>query len=118
MIDRTLTSDDGRGAAHDAPPGTSGVFLVGTLPASVPGPMGSPGTLCVGGTTGRLVSHVRRVNAAGILAATIDLQDLPLSPARPALPGETLRFQACFRDGGPFGPTFHFSDARAITFAP
>jgi hypothetical protein len=105
-------------AAHDAPPGQVGLFLVGTLPANVPNPAGSAGTLCIGGTFGRLLSHVRTVNAAGILAATIDAQDLPLSPPRPAMPGETLRFQACFRDVGPLGPTVNFSDARAITFAP
>jgi len=105
-------------AAHDAPPGQVGLFLVGTLPASVPNPAGSPGTLCVGGTFGRLLRHVRTVNSAGILAATIDAQDLPLSPSRPAMPGETLHFQACFRDAGPLGPTVNFSDARAITFTP
>jgi hypothetical protein len=105
-------------AAHDAPPGQVGLFLMGTLPASVPNPAGASGTLCVGGTFGRLISHVRTVNAAGILAATIDAQDLPLNPSRPAMPGETLRFQACFRDVGPLGPTVSFSDARAITFTP
>ncbi len=98
-------------AAHDAPPGRIGVFAVGTTPV-IP-PFGS-GALCIGGGAGLLSSSVRAVDADGTLAATIDLTQLPLGATRPALPGETLYFQALIRDAIP-SPSTHVSDALAVT---
>jgi hypothetical protein len=106
VIDNYLTL-----AAHDAPPGQLGLFLVGTAPTITPM---SSGNLCVGSPVGLLTQFVRTVEATGTLAATIDLTHLPLSPTRAAQPGETLYFQAIVRDVAP-GPPMHFSDALAVT---
>ena len=99
-------------AATDLPAFGFGYFLVAGQPANIPMAGGSSGTLCLGGEIGRLSSQVHLISGSGTLSVGVDLAELPLSPVRPAQPGETWRFQAWFRDG----QTSNFTNARAVVF--
>lgn len=101
--------------AADLPRGEPGLFLVGDAANFVPGPGGSQGTLCVGGTLGRFQQHVGSSGPEGHLTLRVDLAHLPTIPRRAVQPGETWFFQAWYRDENP-GATSNFTDGTAVEF--
>jgi len=82
-------------------------------------PGGSQGQLCLGGAVARFLGagEAGPASAAGVAALQVDLMDLPGwgASGRPE-PGETLYFQAWYRDvqlGG--GATSNLTEAVAVT---
>ena len=86
-------------SATSVPPFTFGMFIVSRTPGSVT-PPGSQGTLCLGGSIGRLLGSVQSSGPLGRFAHPAVPATLPL-PGGPAMPGEFLHFQAWFRDTNP-----------------
>ncbi|HPF12804.1 MAG: hypothetical protein H6830_10685 [Planctomycetes bacterium] len=104
-------SDDLVLLAAPLPAASFGVFLVGTGAQSIPGYLGSQGTLCVAPPLGLFVGQAGPVAGDGILQAPITWSNLP--GIGPALVGQTYFFQAWFRDQNP-GTTTNFSDALSV----
>ena len=105
--------------ATGLPPGAGAVFMVSRVPALVLQPGGSQGQLCLGGAVARFLGagEAGPASAAGVAALQVDLMDLPGwgASGRPE-PGETLYFQAWYRDvqlGG--GATSNLTEAVAVT---
>ena len=76
--------------------------------------------LCLGGSLGRLnrFQEIVASGAAGRFELDVDLTDLPLRGAyQPATPGETLYFQAWFRDSSP-GVSSGLSNGVAVAVRP
>ena len=92
-----------------------GYFLVSANQATVPGPGGSQGVLCLGGSLGRFNNQVQNSGLLGTFQIQVDINSLPLNPAVSVLPGETWNFQTWFRDLNPV-PTSNFTHAIAVTF--
>ncbi|MEM8713281.1 MAG: hypothetical protein AAGG01_20235, partial [Planctomycetota bacterium] len=105
------------------------VLRSSTLPPSVPGyfltsrttalaqPIGSEGTLCLGGTIGRFLGpgQVLHSGAAGQVQLTVDLHALPQpTGAVSGIAGEAWHFQLWFRDWAPTGATSNFSDGLQV----
>ncbi len=86
------------------PPATFGYFLVASDAGFIPGVGGSQGTLCVGGTVGRLSrpGEIFVSSVEGRASLGLDLTNLP-TPTGPisALAGDTFYAQAWFRDANP-----------------
>ncbi|MEM9381490.1 MAG: FG-GAP-like repeat-containing protein, partial [Planctomycetota bacterium] len=105
--------------ARSLPTGSVGYFLVADGTGLVPMPGGSQGTLCLGGTLGRLnrgPSEIFQADASGSAQVALDLTDLP-GPAgsTTVLPGDTRYFQAWYRDLNPT-PTSNFTDGLRVRF--
>lgn len=104
--------------ARGLPPGRFGIFLVSRT-ADVRPLAGGEGTLCLGGAVGRFVGpgQVLLSDASGSFSLDVDVTRLP-GPNAPvaAAPGDTWRFQAWHRDGGPGGPTTNRTSTVAVTF--
>lgn len=82
--------------AAQLPPWRYGMFLLGTEKDATPL---AGGTLCIGGDLSRLTQSLASTGALGILRHPIELSQLPFgSGLRPADTGETLFFQAWYRD--------------------
>ena len=90
--------------ASGLPTDSFGFFITSRDRASIAMPGGSSGTLCLGGSIGRLVGpgQIQNSGSAGAFTLTIDPSSLP-SPTGPILPsfGERWNFQAWFRDANP-----------------
>ncbi|MCP3919389.1 MAG: hypothetical protein GY711_27955 [bacterium] len=86
------------------------VLLAGMTPGQTP--LGS-GTLCLGGTTGRILDQLQASDILGQARFRVRLDMDPTNPAQPILSGQTWIFQCAYRDLDP-GPTFNFSDAVAV----
>ncbi|MCB9610107.1 MAG: VCBS repeat-containing protein [Polyangiaceae bacterium] len=102
--------------ASGLPLGEFGYFLVGQTPGFVPQPGGSFGNFCLGGALGRFnaLAQIGNSGAQGMIALTVDLNGLPLSPPATVLAGDTYCFQAWFRDS--LFVSSSFTDAIAVTF--
>ena len=94
-----------------------GFFIVSRVDGFVANPGGSQGNLCLGGSIGRYVGPGQITNSglAGAISLPLDLASLPqpLGPAA-AMPGETWRFQAWFRDSVGGVTTSNFSDGLSV----
>lgn len=99
--------------ATGIPPTQTALFLASLDAGMTPNPAGSQGTLCLGGQIGRYfeLEEIRFASPEGLVSLAIDLEAMP-TPAlrRPALVGETWRFQAWYRDVNPTG-TSNFTNA-------
>jgi hypothetical protein len=92
--------------------GQPGLFYYG--PNEVQVPFGN-GFRCVGGSVFRLFPFAVS-SAAGILS--YPLNHAALSPAGQISAGQTVKFQAWFRDPAGGGAGFDLSDGLSVTFAP
>ena len=101
--------------AGQLPSNQFGYFLVSATQAATPGPGGSQGVLCLGGSLGRFNNQVQNSGLLGTFQIQVDINSLPLNPAVSVLPGETWNFQTWFRDLNPV-PTSNFTHAIAVTF--
>jgi len=90
--------------AMDLPAGAASVFMLSRMPGLVLQPGGSQGQLCLGGSVGRFLGQgeVGHSSEGGLAALEVDLTHLPGGGVvgRPA-PGDTLYFQAWYRDRQP-----------------
>lgn len=107
LADNDLTLDVER-----LPTNALGYCLVSRAQASVQQPGGSVGTLCLGGTIGRYISQAQNSGPAGTFSVSVNLNQLPA--LAPATIGDTLNFQAWFRDFQVVN-TSNFSDGVAVT---
>jgi len=108
-----LQSDDLRLDVEALPPNTFGFCVASRTQGLVPMAGGSQGTLCVGGAIARLVTQAQNSGPAGTFTVLLDLPQFPL--AIPLAAGETLHFQAWYRDTFLIN-TSNFSDAVSVTF--
>ncbi|MEM6674734.1 MAG: hypothetical protein AAF726_17945 [Planctomycetota bacterium] len=98
------------------PTNTFGYFIASRIQGFVPGPGGSQGNLCIGGTIGRFLQQVQNSGPGGSIAIQVDLTAIPQATGTvAAVAGDTWNFQAWFRDANP-SITSNFSDALSITF--
>lgn len=105
--------------ASDLPPNTFLLFITSLTSGSSPGPGGSMGTLCVGGSIGRFVApgQIRRSEQNGVASLQIDLDELPQGVGTVSgQAGQTWHFQGWYRDLVGGMPTANFSSAVAVTF--
>jgi len=113
-----VAQDDFTLLAHDLPANQFGYFLVSDTRDLVVSPGGSAGSLCLGGTIGRLVApgQVRFSGTHGVFELPLDLTRLPAGAATVvASPGQVWHFQTWYRDRGPSGqPISNFTDARTV----
>ncbi len=88
----------------DLPAGAACVFMFSRMPGLVLQPGGSQGQLCLGGSVGRFLGQgeVGPSSEGGLTALEVDLTLLPGGgvAGRPG-PGDTLYFQAWYRDRHP-----------------
>lgn len=96
--------------ASHVPASTFGIFFYGPNPAEAP--FGN-GVRCVDSPVIRL--DVSQADAQGILMTPMDLSS---PPNRQIAAGETLHFQAWFRDPAAGGAAFNLSDALVVVFCP
>ena len=97
--------------ASQVPPGQFGYFLISRTPGFF-NPPNSGGFICVSGPVGRF-NAPGQVTQGPVISARIDLSNLPLPVGQQTMPGDTLYFQAWYRD---IGNTNNFSDGLEITF--
>lgn len=113
-------------AANDATLNVSGIpslafgfFIVSPNQGFVQNPGGSDGNLCLSGQIGRYVGpgQIQQSNTSGEFDLNIDLNAIP-SPSGffSVAPGDTLNFQAWYRDSGPAGPTSNFTNGLQVSF--
>jgi len=104
--------------AQGLPPNSIGYFLASRTLGGTPMAGGFQGTLCLGGSIGRLSGpgQVQSGGACGLFDLTMDLNLVPQPTGFVAVqPGETWSFQCWYRDANP-GPTANFSDAVSVVF--
>ncbi|MBL6757966.1 MAG: hypothetical protein ISQ11_16330 [Planctomycetes bacterium] len=104
--------------AQGLPPNSIGYFLASQTLGNTPMAGGFQGTLCLGGSIGRLSGpgQVQGGGACGLFDLTMDLGLIPQPTGFVAVqPGESWSFQCWYRDGNP-GPTANFSDAVSVVF--
>ena len=99
----------------DLPPGVPAYALASRDTDFVVMPPGSQGTLCLGGSIGRMVDTLAVTNLNGRARFPVFLQRIPTTPEVAVMPGETWRFQAWYRDMNP-GPTSNFTEALEVVF--
>jgi len=95
------------------PPNMFGYFIVSDTQGFAPFKGGSQGNLCLSGTIGRFVHQVQSSGAGGDFGIEIDLQHVPAYSA--VAPGDTLNFQAWFRDANPHA-TSNYTNGVSVTF--
>ena len=105
--------------ASGVPPFAFGFFLVSQPSAFVTSVPGSQGNLCLGGAIGRFVGpgQVQQASLFGDMSLAVDLGALP-GPLGTfaATPGESLYFQAWFRDVNPVSTSNFTSGATVSVF--
>lgn len=104
--------------AEQLPSNQTGYFLNGSQLTSLPGAGGGQGTLCLAGSVGRYVrdGELRHSGNQGTFGLLLDLTDIPgASGTFAAVAGQTLYFQAWYRDENP-GPTSNFTDVVGLSF--
>ncbi len=103
---------------YDLPRISFGFMLMSKTSGLVVQPGGSQGTLCLGGSIGRLNRQVFSTFLTTIATVRVDTEAVPQPMANAAIvAGETWYAQAWFRDTVPgTGPTSNFSSAIAVTF--
>jgi len=97
--------------AFQLPHGRFGYFLASETPGIFM-PPASQGTLCLGGSVGRLNAQVIQGPSGSV---PVDLTAMPVNPPTAVLPGATWHFQCWYRDDNP-APTSNFTDAVSVTF--
>jgi len=104
--------------AAGLPPGATGFFLVSDAPGFTFPVTSSQGALCLSGSIGRFVApgQIQAANFFGEIAIAVDPGALP-SPQGgfSATPGQSLYFQAWFRDANPIA-TSNFSSGATVRF--
>ena len=108
IADRSLTLN-----IDDIRSGQFGFFLVSlTQGNSIPPFSGGP--LCLAGNIGR-INRPRQIIEGPMASIRLDLDLIPLNPTVPAVSGQTLNFQAWYRDvGGNFST--NFTNAVSVSF--
>ena len=103
--------------ASDLPPGALTLFLAAPAAGFTQNPGGSQGNLCVSGPVSRFVTLAGAADVTGAYSAQLDVDAIPTPNAGeiPLLPGDSLTFQAWYRDANP-GPTSNFTSARLVEF--
>lgn len=104
--------------ANGLPTGSLTMLIVSREAGFAAQPGGSQGNLCLGGTIGRyaLPSQLRTADAGGAASWNLDVSAIPNSTGTgPVAAGESLYFQAWFRDANPL-PTSNFTTAVVETF--
>ena len=101
--------------ARDLPAGVPAYALASRDTDLVVMPPGSQGTLCLGGSIGRMVDTVAFTKPNGRARFPVFLERIPTTPEVAVMPGETWRFQAWYRDMNP-GPTSNFTEALEVVF--
>ncbi|QDV05739.1 FG-GAP repeat protein [Planctomycetes bacterium Poly30] len=105
--------------ASHLPAGSFGYFLVADRSSAIVMPGGSQGTLCLGGSVGRLnrgPAEIFQANGGGRASVVLDLMDLPSPTGSSTVePGETRYFQAWYRDAQPTA-TSNFTNALRVRF--
>jgi len=99
--------------AAGLPANRFGYFLASTSSDLVLNPGGSQGNLCLGQPFGRFAAAIQSSGPAGELSLTLDLASIPQVGA--VATGDTLFFQAWFRDVNPMN-TSNFTDVPAVEF--
>ncbi|MEM6675112.1 MAG: FG-GAP repeat protein [Planctomycetota bacterium] len=98
------------------PPGSFSLALVSRTTSVVVQPGGSQGTLCLGGSIGRLVQLATQAGPDGRATIDVDLSSLPQpTGAVAAQVGETWWFQVWYRDVAT-QVTSNYTDAVGLTF--
>lgn len=97
------------------PQNSFGFYIVGTEATSPIIPPLSQGRICIGGSIGRYQAQAQSSGSAGSISLVLDTNAIPLNPFRPAVAGETLFFQAWYRDANPQA-TSNFSNVYFVTF--
>lgn len=105
IADRSLTLH-----IDDIGSGQFGFFLVSMSQGIVQPPM-SAGPVCLSGNIGR-INGPMQIFEGFSARLRLDLNQIPLNPTAPVLPGETLNFQAWYRDPG----ATNFTDAASVSF--
>jgi hypothetical protein len=100
--------------ATNVPPFSFGMFLASRTPGSTL-PSTSQGRLCLGGAIGRFVASIQSAGAIGNLTYDVDPTGLPFATGGTALPGDSIYFQAWFRDANPM-TTSNFSNGARVNF--
>lgn len=103
------------------PPEAFGLILVSRTPGRTESPGVAYGSLCLGGSIGRFdrPGELFLSSPAGNAWRSIDLTDLPLPQGTSVSPlGETLYFQAWYRDSRNGAPSAHFTSSLTVDFAP
>ena len=108
-----LADNDLRMECERLPLHSFGYMVASRTQGFIPQPGGSMGNLCIAGTIGRFSLTAQNSGAVGAFTVPIDLSQLPAIIA-PVTVGETLNFQAWFRDFTII-PTSNFTDAVAVT---
>lgn len=104
--------------AVNVPPGGFCLFLDSDAPGNVMNVGGGAGTLLLGGGIGRFIGpgQVVPANSLGLAVLPVDLTAVPRPNGLVAVaPGDTLHFQAWFRDFDP-GLTSNLTDAVEVGF--
>ena len=101
-------------AASGLPAGLLALPLFSESGTFVPNPGGGQGNLCVGGSVGRFIDQIQNSGAAGEIAITVDLTQIP-GPNGPVtgMVGDSWNFQCWFRDANPTS-TSNFTDAIEV----
>ncbi len=103
--------------AHDMPLLSSGYFIASQPQGLTANPGGSIGTLCLGGSIGRLAMQIRSTSAVGYFDIEVDTTAVPQANGTlPILMGQTWNWQAWFRDNVAGQTTSNFTDAVSVTF--
>lgn len=108
---QAVAQNELRLTASGMPQGSLGFFIVGTQ-SGFTQPAISAGPICVGGMIGRY-SAPSQIFEGPVGMLTLDLGAVPTTPATAVAPGDTLTFQAWFRDPV---QTSNLTDAISITF--
>lgn len=102
---RDVAANDMQLRVDHLPPGSFGIFLVSTVPSSLPIISGPGYPLCLGGSVGRFVGpgQILQAGNAGTVQMPIDLTRLPQGAGFVAgAAGESWGFQYWYRDALPF----------------
>ncbi|MEO1696856.1 MAG: hypothetical protein AAFU73_06150 [Planctomycetota bacterium] len=114
---RSAATGDVYGKADSLPVGTFCLPLVATETDFVAGVGGGPGSLCLGGSIGRMYGQLGPADADGAFEFDVDANALPLATGLGAIAGgETWYFQVWYRDFTGVQPTQNFTHAMGIAF--
>lgn len=109
--DRSAALGELRLTATGMPAGSLGYFIVGTQ-TGLTQPTISAGPICVGGLIGRYTAP-SQIFQGPVGRLDVDLDSIPTTPTTVVVPGDTLTFQAWYRDPV---QTSNLTDAISITF--
>ncbi len=114
-----ISDNDLRLSVEGLPANVFGIALASRTQAFVPNFAGSVGTLCLGGSVGRLnrADQIRFSGTFARMAVQVDLGDVAQPNGSVAIqPGETWSFQCWYRDRSSAGSVSNMTSARTITF--